>query len=71
MEKKRERSIPIFNIDEGTTFITILHDGAGFHLFSNEEKYSNLDNLISNLPKGTVITQLNDTLIKRDDIEEE
>lgn len=69
--RKRERSISIFKIDEETTFITIFHDGAGFYLFSNKEKYSPLDNLISNLPKGTVITQINDTLVKGDDIEEE
>lgn len=68
--RKRERSIPIFKTNEETTFITIFHDGAGFYLFSNEERYSRLDNLISNLPKGTVITQINDTLVNREDIEE-
>ncbi|MED4227828.1 hypothetical protein [Neobacillus cucumis] len=69
--KKRERSIPIFKIDENTTFITIFHDGNGFYLFTNQEKYSTVKSLCSNLPKGTVITQINDTLIKRGSIEEE
>lgn len=61
--RKRDRSIPIFKIDGETTFITIFHDGAGFYLFSNEEKYSSLESLCSNLPKDTIITQINDTLI--------
>lgn len=69
--KKRERSRPIFKIDEKTTFITIFHDGNAFYLFSNQEKYSTVKSLCSNLPKGTVITQINDTLIKRGFIEEE
>lgn len=64
--KKKNRSIPIFNTENDTTFITIFHDGNGFYLFSNEEKYSTVDNLCSNLPSGTVITQINETLIKRD-----
>jgi hypothetical protein len=69
--RKRKRSIPIFKIEEETTFITIFHDGAGFYLFSNEEKYFTLDKFISNLPKGTVITQINDTLINGDILEKE
>lgn len=69
--KKRERSIPTFKIESETTFITIFHDGAGFYLFSNEEKYNPLDKFISNLPKGTVITQINDRLVTDDNIREE
>lgn len=69
--KKKERSIAIFNTDEETTFITIFHDGNGFYLFSNQEKYLTLEGLCANLPKRTVITQINDTLVKRGSIEEE
>ncbi len=67
----KERSVAIFNADEETTFMTIFHDGNGFYLFSNQEKFSTVKSLCSNLPNGTVITQINDTLIKRDCIEEE
>lgn len=61
--KKKKLSIPNFQVNEQTTFITIFHDGAGFYLFSNEEKFSTLKNLCSHLPEGTVIKQINDTLI--------
>jgi hypothetical protein len=71
MGRKKERSIPIFNINVETTFITIFHDGAGFYLFSNEEKYSAVESLCAHLPKGTVITQINDLLLKKEKIEEE
>ncbi|KZZ85454.1 hypothetical protein [Bacillus sp. SJS] len=60
--RKKKRSIPTFKMEEETAFITIYHDGAGFNLFSNEDKDSSLDRFISNLPKGTVITQINDRL---------
>lgn len=58
--RKRERSIPIFNIEEDSTFITIFYDGEGFYLFSNEDKYSTVEHLSANLPKGTVIAQENE-----------
>lgn len=35
-------STPIFKTEEDTTFITIFHDGAGFFLFSNEDRYSSI-----------------------------
>ncbi|WP_404357493.1 hypothetical protein LG291_03565 [Cytobacillus firmus] len=68
--RKRKRSIPIFKIEAETetSFITVFHDGAGFYLFSNEEKYFPHDQFIANLPKGTVITQINDTLVEGDDM---
>ncbi|MGM0890500.1 MAG: hypothetical protein ACQEW5_27060 [Bacillota bacterium] len=69
--RKRKRSIPIFKTKGETTFITIFHDGAGFYLFSNDEKYFTLDKFISNLPRGTVITQINDTLVNGDILEED
>ncbi len=61
--KKQEYSIPHFAVDEDTTFFTIFHDGAGFYIFSSEKKYSSIQSLCSYLPKGTVITQINDTLL--------
>ncbi|MBT2632801.1 hypothetical protein J7E76_27660 [Bacillus sp. ISL-101] len=69
--RKRKRSIPIFKTMGETTFITIFHDGAGCYLFSNDEKYFTLDKFISNLPRGTVITQINDTLVNGDILEED
>ncbi|MGM1034815.1 MAG: hypothetical protein ACQEXK_20420 [Bacillota bacterium] len=69
--RKRKRSIPIFKTKGETTIITICHDGAGFYLFSNDEKYFPLDKFISNLPRGTVITQINDTLVNGDILEED
>ncbi|SEN96879.1 hypothetical protein SAMN05192533_1338 [Mesobacillus persicus] len=63
--RKKERSIPVFKVEGDTTFIMIFHDGAGFYLFSNEEKYSTVEELCSRLPKGTVITQINDTLVDK------
>lgn len=61
-KRKKKRSIACFKIEPTTTFITIFHDGNGFYLFSNDQKYSPLKNLIAHLPKGTIITQINDTL---------
>lgn len=61
--RKKERSIPTFNIELDTTFITIVHDGAGFYLFSNGEKYFPLEKFLSTLPKGTILTQINDKLV--------
>lgn len=64
---KRKRSIPIFKIEQETAFITIFHDGHGFYLFSNDD----IDKIIKTLPKGTVITQINDILVNIDNVEEE
>lgn len=60
---KRKRSRPTFKIESATTFITIAHDGAGVYLFSNEDKYFPLQKFISTLPKGTIISQINDKLV--------
>lgn len=69
--RKRKRSVATFKIGLETTFITIVHDGAGFYLFSNAEKYFPLENFVSTLPKGTVITQINDTLIAGNNLKKE
>jgi hypothetical protein len=64
--RKKQRSVPKVKIIEKTTFITVAHDGQGFYLFSNDEMFSTLDGLCSRLPEGTVITQINDTLINNE-----
>ncbi|MCI0764053.1 hypothetical protein [Bacillus sp. TL12] len=53
--RKKERSVPYFKTDKDTTFIMIAHDGLGYYLFSNLEKYETLESLCTNLPKGTVL----------------
>jgi hypothetical protein len=68
--RKRKRSIPILKVEERTTFFTIFHDGAGFYIFSNEEKYSTLSKFMSRLPKETLITQIKDKLVTGDNLEE-
>jgi len=52
-------SIPTFKMNAGSTFITTNHDGDGFCLFSNEEKYDSLDSFLKSLPKELIITYLN------------
>jgi hypothetical protein len=64
--RKKQRSIPVVKILEKTTFITVSHDGQGFYLFSNDEKFLTLEELCSRLPEGTVITQINDTLVNEE-----
>ncbi|MED4284903.1 hypothetical protein P4679_23590 [Priestia megaterium] len=61
--KKKKRSAPHFKSEENSTFVTIFHDGYGFYLFSNEEKYSSIQNLCVNLPSKTDIRQINDELV--------
>ncbi|HEK9103715.1 hypothetical protein KFD70_02575 [Bacillus pfraonensis] len=56
--RKKERSVPYFKIEKDTTFITIAHDGLGYYLFSNLEKYSTLESLCANLPKGTTLEDI-------------
>lgn len=51
---------PTFRTDKPVTFITIEHDGQGFHLFSNEGKYATIEGLQQQLPENTVVCQVND-----------
>lgn len=60
-------SIPIFKTEEDTTFITIFHDGAGFFLFSNEDRYSSIQKVCSTFPEGSRVVQINDQLIDQDE----
>lgn len=56
--RKKERSVPHFKVEKDTTFITISHDGLGYYLFSNLEKYSKIESLCAHLPKGTVLEEI-------------
>jgi hypothetical protein len=56
-------SIPIFKTEEDATFITIFHDGAGFFLFSNEDRYSSIQKVCSTFPEGSKVVQINDQLL--------
>jgi hypothetical protein len=59
-------SIPIFKTEGNTTFITIFHDGAGFFLFSNEDRYSSIQRVCSTFPEGSRVVQINDQEIGKD-----
>ncbi|WP_456364372.1 hypothetical protein [Priestia aryabhattai] len=61
--KMQRRSTPHFKCEINSTFITIFHDGYGFYLFSNEERYNTVEKLCVTLPPNTKITQINDELI--------
>lgn len=56
-------SIPIFKMEEDTTFITIFHDGAGFFLYSNEDRYSSIQEVCSTFPEDSKVVQINDRLL--------
>ncbi|QLC90725.1 hypothetical protein [Priestia megaterium] len=56
-------SIPIFKTEEDTTFITIFYDGAGFFLFSNEDRYSSIQEVCSTFPEDSKVVQINDRLL--------
>ena len=60
-------SIPIFKTEEDSTFITIFHDGAGFFLFSNEDRYSSIQKVCSTFPEDSRLVQINDQLIDQDE----
>jgi len=55
--------IPIFKTEEDATFITIFHDGAGFFLFSNEDRYSSIQKVCSTFPEDSKVVQINDQLL--------
>ena len=57
------RPAPTFEMDSNSTIITTDHDGLGFRLLSNEEKYETLESFLKNLPKDTTITYLNGDLV--------
>ena len=63
----KDVSAPIFKMKEGTTFITILHDGAGFFLFSNEDRYSSIHKVCSTFPEDSRVVQINDKLMEEDE----
>jgi hypothetical protein len=69
--RKRKRSVAVYTTDEKTTFITIFHDGNGFYLYSNQKQFASVEKLVEALPDGSVITQINDALIEKSDLEKQ
>jgi hypothetical protein len=61
--QKRKHSITNFTFDSETTYITPCHDAQGFYLFTNDTKYKNIQSLCTNLPEGSFVTQINDTVL--------
>lgn len=60
---KSKHSITNFTFDSEATYITPCHDAQGFYLFTNDLRYKNIKSLCTNLPEGTVVTQINDTVL--------
>lgn len=60
--KMTKVSDPTFSTDELVTFMTIEHDGQGFHLFSNEDKYATIEDVQKQLPENTVVCQVNEVV---------
>lgn len=63
--RTEKHSAAVYATGTRTTFITIDQDGRGFYLYSNEDKYRSVENLLKTLPAGSTITQINDTLLNR------
>lgn len=55
--KKGEWSIPFISNDSETTMLIIDHDGQGFTIYSNEEKFSSIESIEHQLPNGYKIDQ--------------
>lgn len=47
--------LPCFNMKDTTTIIKLWHDGQGFHLYTNDPRYSTIEKLTNHLPNGTII----------------
>lgn len=64
--KKRLKkvSVPTFQTDEPATFFIIEADAQGFFLFSNEDEYATVDQLVKRLPEETTVCQINDTMFE-------
>lgn len=57
-------SVPTFKTDEPATFFIIEADAQGFFLFSNEEEYATVDQLLKRLPEEATVCQINDTMFE-------
>ncbi|MDQ0246081.1 hypothetical protein J2S09_003668 [Bacillus fengqiuensis] len=55
--KKGEWSVPFIDNDSETTMLIIDHDGQGFTIYSNEEKFSSIEAIQSQLPHGYKVGQ--------------
>ena len=57
-------SVPTFKTDEPATFFIIEGDAQGFYLFSNEDGYATVDQLLKRFPEEATICQINDTMFE-------
>ncbi len=53
--KMKQYLVPCFTMKHPATVIKIWHDGQGFNLYTNDSKYSSVEQLISYLPNGTIL----------------
>lgn len=61
------RPIGVLTMHPNMTCFKIAHDGNGFYLLSNDESYIPIEHLVTRLPKGTVISQINDDWLLDDE----
>ncbi|MGG4471395.1 hypothetical protein ABER68_25760 [Paenibacillus alvei] len=54
--RQKQSLVPCFNMKEAATVIVIWHDGQGFTIYTNDFRYTSLDELIAHLPSGTIKT---------------
>lgn len=53
--KNRAYMIPNFHMHSNSTVITIFHDGFGVNIYSNDSKFSSIDNLAKSFPPNVEI----------------
>lgn len=61
------RPIGVLTMHAKMTCFKIAHDGNGFYLLSNDENYIPIEHLVTRLPKGTVISQINEDWLLDDE----
>lgn len=61
------RPIGVLTMHAKMTCFKIAHDGNGFYLLSNDESYIPIEHLVTRLPKGTVISQINEDWLLDDE----
>ena len=53
--KEKPYMLPYFHMEGDSTVIATWHDGQGFNLYTNNERYKTLERLISHLPTSTIV----------------
>lgn len=61
------RPIGVLTMHPNMTCFKIAHDGNGFYLLSNDDSYIPIEHLVTRLPKGTVISQINEDWLLDDE----